>query len=72
MNYKIKPDATNITVHLTREIAKKMRKYPEVTWSIVARTAIEKYCNNREKGKTTDVDQKEDENNANNNDENNE
>jgi len=57
MGYKLKPDATNITVNLTREITKKMVKYPEVTWSIVARIAIEKYCDDREKRKTTSTEE---------------
>jgi len=55
MGYKLKPDATNITVNITRELAKEMVKYPEVTWSIVARMAFEKYCNDRKIKKITDI-----------------
>jgi hypothetical protein len=55
MGYKLKADATNITVNITRELAKEMVKYPEVTWSIVARMAFEKYCNDRKIKRITDT-----------------
>ena len=39
----------NLTLFVTDELKKKMEKYPEVTWSEVAREAIEKYVKEREK-----------------------
>jgi len=37
----------NLSVHLDREIANGMLKFPEVNWSVVAREAIRKYIENR-------------------------
>lgn len=33
----------NLSVHLDKEIANGLKKYPEVNWSVVAREAIRKY-----------------------------
>ena len=37
----------NITVHLDKDTANGMMKYPEVNWSVVARVAIKKYLDDR-------------------------
>ena len=37
----------NLSIHLDREIANGMRKYPEVNWSVVAREAIRQYIHSR-------------------------
>jgi len=37
----------NLSIHLDREIANGMLKFPEVNWSVVAREAIRKYIENR-------------------------
>ena len=37
----------NLSVHLDREIANAILKYPEVNWSVVAREGIRKYLESR-------------------------
>ena len=37
----------NLSVHLDREIANGMLRFPEVNWSVVAREAIREYLKNR-------------------------
>ena len=37
----------NLSVHLDREIANAIQKYPEVNWSVVAREGIRKYLESR-------------------------
>lgn len=39
----------NITLNITSELFEKMKKYPEVNWSAVARISIKKYIERREK-----------------------
>ena len=44
---KVKHYVKNLSVHLDREIANGMLKYPEVNWSVVAREAIRNYLKYR-------------------------
>ena len=37
----------NLSVHLDREIANGMLRFPEVNWSVVAREAIREYLKKR-------------------------
>jgi hypothetical protein len=37
----------NLSVHLDKEIANAILKYPEVNWSVVAREGIRKYLESR-------------------------
>ena len=38
----------NVTLSIPDELKRRMKQFPEVRWSKVAQTAIEKYVNERE------------------------
>jgi len=46
----------NLTVYLDQSQVNEMKKYPEVNWSIVARIAFRKYCENRRAKRDTNPD----------------
>jgi len=46
---------TELKISISKKLANKMKKYPEINWDNIASTAIEKYVQNLENKKTKEI-----------------